>query len=102
MAEFLIFLPCAVACGILRLLASAHSWHILPFSGKFHLIFPENKKRDIHLSSQFSAADIFSFWKFGDDREGLFFILSDPLFFHGFDYAFMFLCTLIIIDPHQQ
>lgn len=46
MAEFLIFLPCAVACGILRLLASAHSWNILPFSGKFHLIFPENKKKE--------------------------------------------------------
>lgn len=44
MAEFLIFLPCAVACGILRLRASAHSWNILPFSGKFHRIFRKNKK----------------------------------------------------------
>lgn len=101
MVEFLIFLPCAVACGILRLRASAHSWHILPFSGKFHLIFPENKKETFTCLPNFLPLT-YSASENWDDREGLFFILSDPLFFHGFDYAFMFLCTLIIIDPHQQ
>ena len=100
MAEFLIFLPCAVACGILRLRASAHSWHILPFSGKFHRIFRKNKKEAFTSLPNFLPLTYSASENLGMTVKVSF--LSDPLFFHGFDYAFMFLCTLIIIDPHQQ